>query len=159
GCLAVIPGSHDRVHPFDLVENPGQAHRRVARLREVDPSRAVYMELRSGPIVGRARRDPPRLHADGRAAVGGTGIWPARPWPRPVRALRARARAVYRLRGERARPPADPDGVPGEHPDGPARARRAARLSRPPARGSVKPAVRPRPAVTRTGVQRRGTPR
>ena len=51
GCLAVIPGSHDRVHPFDLVENPGQAHRRVARLREVDPSRAVYMELRSGEIA------------------------------------------------------------------------------------------------------------
>jgi phytanoyl-CoA dioxygenase PhyH len=51
GCLAVIPGSHDRVHPFDLVENPGQAHRRVARLREVDPSRAVYMELRPGEIA------------------------------------------------------------------------------------------------------------
>ena len=51
GCLAVIPGNHDRVHPFDLVENPGQAHRRVARLREVDPSRAVYMELRPGEIA------------------------------------------------------------------------------------------------------------
>ena len=51
GCLAVIPGSHDRVHPFDLVENPGQAHRRVARLREVDPSRAVHMELRAGEVA------------------------------------------------------------------------------------------------------------
>jgi hypothetical protein len=51
GCLAVIPGSHDRVHAFDLVENPGQAHRRVARLREVDPSRAVYLELRAGEVA------------------------------------------------------------------------------------------------------------
>jgi hypothetical protein len=51
GCLAVIPGSHDRVQPFDLVENPGQAHRRVARLREVDSSRAVYMELGAGEIA------------------------------------------------------------------------------------------------------------
>lgn len=51
GCLAVIPGSHDRVHPFDLVENPGQARRRVARLREVDPSRAVYMTLRAGEVA------------------------------------------------------------------------------------------------------------
>jgi hypothetical protein len=51
GCLAVIPRSHDRVHAFDLVENPGQAHRRVARLREVDPSRAHYMELRAGEVA------------------------------------------------------------------------------------------------------------
>src|SRR4029453_1476518 len=51
GCLAVIPRSHDRVHPFDLVENPGQAHRRVARLREVDPSRAYSMELRAGEVA------------------------------------------------------------------------------------------------------------
>ena len=51
GCLAVIPRSHDRVHPFDLVENAGQAHRRVARLREVDPSRAYYMELRAGEVA------------------------------------------------------------------------------------------------------------
>jgi non-heme Fe2+,alpha-ketoglutarate-dependent halogenase len=51
GCLAVIPGSHDRVHPYDLVVNPGQEHRRVARLREVDPSRAVYMELRAGEVA------------------------------------------------------------------------------------------------------------
>jgi ectoine hydroxylase-related dioxygenase (phytanoyl-CoA dioxygenase family) len=51
GCLAVIPRSHDRVHAFDLVENPGQAHRRVARLREVDPSRACYMELRAGEVA------------------------------------------------------------------------------------------------------------
>jgi ectoine hydroxylase-related dioxygenase (phytanoyl-CoA dioxygenase family) len=51
GCLAVIPRSHDRVHAFDLVENPGQAHRRVARVREVDPSRAHYMELRAGEVA------------------------------------------------------------------------------------------------------------
>jgi non-haem Fe2+, alpha-ketoglutarate-dependent halogenase len=30
GCLAVVPGTHDRVQPFDLVENPGQPHRKVA---------------------------------------------------------------------------------------------------------------------------------
>jgi ectoine hydroxylase-related dioxygenase (phytanoyl-CoA dioxygenase family) len=51
GCLAVIPQTHDRVRTFDLVENPGQAHRRVARLREVDPSRAVHMELRAGEVA------------------------------------------------------------------------------------------------------------
>ncbi|PYM62673.1 MAG: hypothetical protein DMD79_10420 [Candidatus Rokuibacteriota bacterium] len=51
GCLAVIPQTHDRVRAFDLVENPGQAHRRVARLREVDPSRAVHMELRAGEVA------------------------------------------------------------------------------------------------------------
>ena len=28
GCLAVIPGSHDRVRPFDLVRNAGQDRRR-----------------------------------------------------------------------------------------------------------------------------------
>ena len=37
GCLWVVPGTHDRVHPFDLVENrDGQALRRVARTRDVD---------------------------------------------------------------------------------------------------------------------------
>ena len=51
GCLAVIPGSHDRVRPFDLVENPGQANRRVARVRAVDPRDAVYMELRAGEVA------------------------------------------------------------------------------------------------------------
>jgi ectoine hydroxylase-related dioxygenase (phytanoyl-CoA dioxygenase family) len=51
GCLAVIPQSHDHVRPFDLVENPGQAHRRVARVREVDPRRAVYLELRAGEVA------------------------------------------------------------------------------------------------------------
>lgn len=51
GCLAVIPRTHDGVRPFDLVENPGQARRRVARLREIDPSRAVYMELRAGEVA------------------------------------------------------------------------------------------------------------
>ena len=51
GCLAVLPRTHDRVRPFDLVENPGQAHRRVARVRAVDPSQAVYMELRAGEVA------------------------------------------------------------------------------------------------------------
>ena len=51
GCLAVIPRTHDGVRPFDLVENPGQAHRRVARVREVDPRRAVYMKLRAGEVA------------------------------------------------------------------------------------------------------------
>jgi ectoine hydroxylase-related dioxygenase (phytanoyl-CoA dioxygenase family) len=51
GCLAVIPGSHDRVRPFDVVENPGQARRKVARVRDVDPARAVYLELQPGEIA------------------------------------------------------------------------------------------------------------
>src|SRR5262249_11730046 len=51
GCLAVIPGSHDRVRPFDLVSNPGQAHRKVARVRDVDPDRAVALELRAGELA------------------------------------------------------------------------------------------------------------
>jgi non-heme Fe2+,alpha-ketoglutarate-dependent halogenase len=51
GCLAVIPRTHDRVRDFDLVENPGQAHRRVARVREVDPRGAVYLRLRAGEIA------------------------------------------------------------------------------------------------------------
>src|SRR5262249_34933739 len=41
----------DHVRPFDLVENPGQAHRRVARVRAVDPRDAVYMELRAGEVA------------------------------------------------------------------------------------------------------------
>ena len=51
GCLAVIPRSHDHVRAFDLVENPGQAHRRVARVRAVDPRDAVYMDLRAGEVA------------------------------------------------------------------------------------------------------------
>jgi ectoine hydroxylase-related dioxygenase (phytanoyl-CoA dioxygenase family) len=51
GCLAVIPGSHDRVRPFDLVENPGQERRKVARVRDVDPGRAVSLELRPGEVA------------------------------------------------------------------------------------------------------------
>jgi non-haem Fe2+, alpha-ketoglutarate-dependent halogenase len=51
GCLAVLPRTHDRVRPFDLVENPGQAHRRVARVRAADPSQAVHMELRAGEVA------------------------------------------------------------------------------------------------------------
>ena len=70
GCLAVIPGTHDRVRTFDLVANPGQARRRVARVREVDPSRAVFMELRAGEVaifsanvVHGSRRTAPRPRA------------------------------------------------------------------------------------------------
>ena len=148
GCLAVIPRTHDRVRAFDLVANPGQAHRRVARLREVDPSRAVYMELRAGevaifsanvvhgsaaePRAGRAVRDPPRLHAGVGTPVSRTGLGAARARPRRLRPLRARARSLGRLRGERPHAPADPHRVSGEHPDGPARARRPARLPGPP---------------------------
>jgi non-heme Fe2+,alpha-ketoglutarate-dependent halogenase len=51
GCLAVIPRTHDHVRAFDLIENPGQAHRRVARVRAVDPRDAVYMELRAGEVA------------------------------------------------------------------------------------------------------------
>jgi hypothetical protein len=51
GCLAVVPRTHDRVREFDLVENPGQAHRRVARVRAVDPQDAVFMELRAGEVA------------------------------------------------------------------------------------------------------------
>ncbi|HEY7142408.1 MAG TPA: phytanoyl-CoA dioxygenase family protein [Methylomirabilota bacterium] len=51
GCLAVIPRSHGHVRAFDLVENPGQDRRRVARVREVDPGQAVYMELRAGEVA------------------------------------------------------------------------------------------------------------
>jgi non-haem Fe2+, alpha-ketoglutarate-dependent halogenase len=51
GCLLVIPGSHDRVRPFDLVSNPGQTHRKVARVRDVDADRAVALELEAGEIA------------------------------------------------------------------------------------------------------------
>jgi hypothetical protein len=51
GCLTVIPGSHDRVRPFDLVSNPGQAPRKVARVRDVDASSAVALELGAGEIA------------------------------------------------------------------------------------------------------------
>ena len=51
GCLAVIPGSHDRIRAFDLVSNPGQAHRKVARVRDVDPTRAVSLELQAGEVA------------------------------------------------------------------------------------------------------------
>ena len=144
GCLAVIPRTHDRVRAFDLVANPGQAHRRVARLREVDPSQAVYMELRAGEVAifsanvvhgsapnrARAARFA-ILHdytpASGRQSVG-RGSGQLVRGQRRVRPLRARARPLGRLRGERPHAPADPHRVPGEHPDGPARARSPARL-------------------------------
>ena len=51
GCLAVIPGTHHAVVPFDLVSNPGQPNRRVARVRSPDVDRAVTLELRAGEIA------------------------------------------------------------------------------------------------------------
>jgi ectoine hydroxylase-related dioxygenase (phytanoyl-CoA dioxygenase family) len=51
GCLAVIPGSHDRVRPFDVVSSPGQPQRKVARVRDVDPAAAVALELRAGELA------------------------------------------------------------------------------------------------------------
>jgi hypothetical protein len=51
GCLSVIPGTHRAIAPFDLVSNPGQPNRRVARVRDpaVDP--AVRLELAPGEIA------------------------------------------------------------------------------------------------------------
>lgn len=51
GCLAVIPGTHHAVVPFDLVSNPGQPNRRVARVRAPAVERAVKLELRAGEIA------------------------------------------------------------------------------------------------------------
>jgi len=49
GGLRVIPGSHDRVRPFDIVVNTdGQAYRRVARTRDVDAAQAVDLVLAPG---------------------------------------------------------------------------------------------------------------
>ena len=51
GCLAVIPRTHGTVREFDLVENPGQDRRRVARVREVDRRQAVHLTLRAGEVA------------------------------------------------------------------------------------------------------------
>lgn len=49
GGLRVIPGSHFRIRPFDVVANPdGQARRRVARTRDVDAAKAVDLVLQPG---------------------------------------------------------------------------------------------------------------
>lgn len=49
GGLRVIPGSHFRIRPFDVVVNPdGQARRRVARTRDVDAAKAVDLVLQPG---------------------------------------------------------------------------------------------------------------
>lgn len=49
GGLRVIPGTHDRVRPFDIVVNSdGQARRRVARTRGVDVAAAVDLVLSPG---------------------------------------------------------------------------------------------------------------
>jgi len=51
GCLAVIPGTHRGIAPFDLVSNPGQPNRRVARVRAPAVERAVNLELAPGEIA------------------------------------------------------------------------------------------------------------
>jgi len=51
GCLAVIPGTHTDVAPFDLVSNPGQPNRRVARVRAPAVERAVPLPLEPGEIT------------------------------------------------------------------------------------------------------------
>jgi hypothetical protein len=49
GGLRVVPGTHDRVRPFDIVVNTdGQSRRRVARTRDVDAAKAVDLELAPG---------------------------------------------------------------------------------------------------------------
>jgi ectoine hydroxylase-related dioxygenase (phytanoyl-CoA dioxygenase family) len=49
GGLRVIPGSHDRVRPFDIVVNTdGQARRCVPRTRDVDAAKAVDLVLAPG---------------------------------------------------------------------------------------------------------------
>jgi non-haem Fe2+, alpha-ketoglutarate-dependent halogenase len=51
GCLKVIPGTHHAVVPFDLVTNPSQPNRRVARVRDPAVERAVDLTLRPGEIA------------------------------------------------------------------------------------------------------------
>lgn len=51
GCLKVIPGTHHAVVPFDLVSNPSQPNRRVARVRDPDVDRAVDLILAPGEIA------------------------------------------------------------------------------------------------------------
>ncbi|MDH3694603.1 MAG: phytanoyl-CoA dioxygenase family protein [Gammaproteobacteria bacterium] len=52
GCLQVIPGSHKRIHPFDVIENAdGQPQRRVARTKDVDESKAELLELKAGEVA------------------------------------------------------------------------------------------------------------
>lgn len=51
GCLSVIPGSHRAIEPFDLVSNPGQPNRRVARVRAPEVHKAVRLELEGGEIA------------------------------------------------------------------------------------------------------------
>jgi ectoine hydroxylase-related dioxygenase (phytanoyl-CoA dioxygenase family) len=49
GGLQVIPGTHDRVRPFNIVVNSdGQARRRVPRTRDVDVAKAVDLVLAPG---------------------------------------------------------------------------------------------------------------
>jgi hypothetical protein len=52
GGLRVIPESHFRVRPFEIIANSdGQAHRRVARTIDVDTRDALDIELRAGEAI------------------------------------------------------------------------------------------------------------
>ncbi|PWR20912.1 phytanoyl-CoA dioxygenase family protein [Zavarzinia compransoris] len=51
GCLQVIPATHDRVRPFSLTEGPGQRKRLVARVIDVDSTKAVNLELEPGDVA------------------------------------------------------------------------------------------------------------
>lgn len=51
GCLRVIPGTHDRIHPFSLTEGPGQRKRLVARVIDVDETKAVDLVLEAGEVA------------------------------------------------------------------------------------------------------------
>ncbi len=51
GCLSVIPGTQGAVLPFDLISNPGQPNRKVARVRDPAVGRAVPLELRAGEVA------------------------------------------------------------------------------------------------------------
>jgi non-haem Fe2+, alpha-ketoglutarate-dependent halogenase len=51
GCLLVIPGTHRGVVPFDLVSNPSQPNRIVARVRDPAVDKAVPLELKAGEIA------------------------------------------------------------------------------------------------------------
>lgn len=48
GCLRVIPGTHHQIAPFHLIDYPD---RQVARVDEVDETRAVDLELAQGDVA------------------------------------------------------------------------------------------------------------
>jgi non-heme Fe2+,alpha-ketoglutarate-dependent halogenase len=74
GGLRVIPGTHDRVRPFDIVVNTdGQARRRVARTRDVDVAKAVDLVLAPGEAAifsgNLVHGSAPNRSADRRIAI------------------------------------------------------------------------------------------